>query len=345
MAPSAFRIQCTARELLRPLRFSSVDLGDKSADLGRVRATVLMWIGCAGWALCARPEPAQACSPPLPCERSEVWIGGTIPANAPGFFVALGFDPLGGGDADAAELRVTGDDGVPLPVTVTDDGIARFDEALNPGDSFTVELDRPACQDPEQQPIVRRVTVGPAAPFPERLGTLSVRQRLQGIASVPVSCGLCFDDIDAVDKEVQLDAATEVGPWQQLLRFSNSSGSRILVRALCAEQTSQGCQTFGTRGRTETTVRSSARIPRQEGFEVLRSDPLFVVADCAGPEAEQAPDQQMDPAPDDDDAGELGGGDLAGADAGCRGVSGGGGSLWLLLAGALELRRRSRLRP
>lgn len=286
--------------------------------------------------------------------------GATVPANVP----ALVWGPtLVNGGPDITYVTLTRDDGVGNPVvvpfTATQDPAGYFllvpSEPLVVGATYTLVDDSPCDIFPTPRATF---TVGPSAPLPTRLGTLTAAVEAQAQRTLATASGSCSVEAIVAGVEIAVVFDAEAAPWRDVLHFEtrvdgnpwHPQGNILLAPAPGASWVGRGvdriyavCQNLDNFGFP------SLDLP-QGGHEVeMRATmPGTSLALSAGPvPAFLACAPLLDAGHSDGDA-QLGpdaGSSVIDGDGGCGcGSSGGGSASWLGLALAALLFRTPRAR-
>lgn len=166
--------------------------------------------------------PADACSPP-PCWGGSFVPGnhGRVPANAPALF----WRPMSGYDLTSDPLNVVlttaADPTTPIPLAAQRFGSGDFllapSAALTPGDY--VLTDHTACEEFGITGPQVAFTVGPAAPMPSELGTLTaIPQNVQPI-DLSTSLGACSVQTPVAAAQIELTPSDAALAWLDVLHF------------------------------------------------------------------------------------------------------------------------------
>jgi hypothetical protein len=185
-----------------------------------MRSTVLV-LAATSFAL-STSRPADACSPP-PCWGGAFVPGnhGRVPANAPALFwrPMFVYDDRTSHPANVV-LTSAADPTTPLPLTPQSFGFSDFlfvpNAPLTPGDY--VLTDHTACEEFGVTGPQVAFTVGPAAPMPSALGTLTAIP--EGVQSIDLSTsGSCSVQTPVAAAQIQLTPSDAALPWLDVLHF------------------------------------------------------------------------------------------------------------------------------
>lgn len=281
---------------------------------------------------------AWACSG-LPCGPGYLLPGpdGQVPANAPALLWMPSKDDFA--ERPSLDPSVTGPDGQPVDFTIVGGpATGPWQVRLNPPLQMGLHVFRSESRCPvgpsEDQEFSFRVT--PEAPRPTSLGAMRVARAFEGEIRLGTSGGSCDTAIVADTVDVEVDLAPEAEPWKDVLLLETLvDGEPWRPRGSIVQRVPAGASWVGRmrdrvyavcsvpgaepteRGVDEGlhTIEMVARLPGDEAF-VIRSEPLSVMFECGSD-----PDPTPDPDVDDPDVDGPDGGELAGAEAGCRCVA------------------------
>jgi MYXO-CTERM domain-containing protein len=186
----------------------------------------------AGVALAWQPRPTEACSPPS-CQQGFIVpaTDSTVPANIPALYWRSLFASMNmAGDPTGLTLATTSDPGTHLPFTTMvipptspypyrTDALVIPDQPLAEGTSYVLS-DANACDDrfPVQAPM-STFHVGPAAPLPTELGTLTIGTSDAAELELATISGACTAPVQTVTAPVTLTLAMEAMPWRDALHL------------------------------------------------------------------------------------------------------------------------------
>lgn len=167
-----------------------------------------------GWS-----QNAQACEP-YPCLPGALLpAGGTIPANVE----ALRWHVAGQIPTRKAKkmLRLTnGKTPVPFSVEVEDPETFRvvLGQPLEEGATYTFTA-KNACPQMGPAEHVSTFTVGPAAPMPDTLGSVTLLAPGMGSLQIGTSGGSCSVEEEAVWADVRVKLSDEAKPWAEMIDY------------------------------------------------------------------------------------------------------------------------------
>lgn len=254
------------------------------------------------------PRIAEACSIPACTQGFFVPAGihSQAPANIPGLYwrPMRSYEDIG--DPKNVVLTNVADPGTPLAFTVQPmtggDLLIVPSAPLVPGERYLIS-DRNQCEITHQLGPDDTFTVGPAAPLPTDLGTLSVISAGIEQMSLAVHDGSCSSNAVVAQTSIQVEPSAAAAPWMDALHFqtfvdgkpwsyesiitqppppgaSEMGRARDRVYEICSSDNALLTPTGSglTPGKHIVTVR--ATLPGSS--QVATSSPLEVKLDCNG---------------------------------------------------------------
>lgn len=169
---------------------------------------------------------AQACEP-YPCLPGALLpAGGTIPANVE----ALRWHVAGQVSASEAKKMlelVNGKTPVPFSLEAEDPETFRvvLGRPLEEGATYTFTA-KNACAQIGPKEHVSTFTVGPAAPMPDMLGSVTLLAPGKGSLQIGTSVGSCSVEEEAVWADVQVKLSDEAKPWAAMIDYQATTDAK-----------------------------------------------------------------------------------------------------------------------